>query len=234
MLLAVIVLSARSAPALLSADSRTSPVERIVFFGDSLVHRSDGEHGLLERVRRGLEGREHGRRFELVEAGHNGDRIADLRKRLNDDVLARRPNAVVLYWDSDVSDVDETKLSPDQLAAVRAAYEGNLADVLQALAGAGAHVIVTGPTLIGEKQHGRNPKDAQLDAYAALNKRLATGSGAHYLDSRRAFFEHESAAVGGPLTEDGEHLSAAGVDLLAHEVLRALHHWLHHGDLGRP
>ena len=35
-------------------------VERIVFVGDSLVNRSDGEHGLLERVRRVLEARAPG------------------------------------------------------------------------------------------------------------------------------------------------------------------------------
>lgn len=205
-----------------------------MFFGDSLVHRSDGEHGLLALVRRGLEGRERGRRFELVEAGRNGDKIADMKKRLNDDVLARRPSAVVLYWDSDVSDVDEGKLAPTQREAVRATYESNLADVLHALTAAGAHVIVTGPTLIGEKQRGQNPKDAQLDAYAALNRHVAERSGARYVDTRRAFFAHEDGQIRGPLTEDGEHLSAAGVQLLAHEVLRALHHWLHHEELGRP
>jgi lysophospholipase L1-like esterase len=232
-LLAVVVLSGRPATGLAAADGATPPLERIIFFGDSLVHRSDGDHGLLALVRGGLEERERGRRFELIEAGHNGDKIADLKKRVNEDVLARRPSAVVLYWDSDVSDVDEGRLSPAQFAAVRAAYESNLSDVLRALVRARAHVIMTGPTLIGEKRRGQNPKDAQLDAYAALNRRMAADSGVRYLDSRHAFFARETAATDGPLTEDGEHLSAAGVRLLAHEVLRALHHWLHREDLAR-
>jgi lysophospholipase L1-like esterase len=205
-----------------------------VFLGDSLVHRSDGDHGLLDLVRRGLEGGERGRRFELVEAGRNGNRIADLRKRLREDVLARQPSAVVLYWDSDVSDVNEADLTPGQVAQVRAAYESDLAQVLGTLVGAGAYVIVTGPTLIGEKPHGQNPKDAQLDAYAALNRKVAAGFGARYLDSRRAFLHHEALAKAGPLTEDGEHLSAAGVGLLAEELLKALRHWLHREETSRP
>ena len=87
----------------------TAPLERIVFFGDSLVHRSNAEHALLERVRQGLVGHARRRRFELVDAGRNGDRIADLRKRLREDVLPLHPSAVVLYWDSDVSDVSELR-----------------------------------------------------------------------------------------------------------------------------
>ena len=231
-LLAVLLSSGSAATALPPVESAARPVERIVFFGDSLVHRSDGDHGLLDLVRRGLEERERGRRFELIEAGRNGDKIADLKKRLNEDVLALRPSAVVLYWDSDVSDVDEGRLAPAQLAAVRAAYESNLADVLRALVGARTHVIMTGPTLIGEKRHGQNPKDAQLDAYVTLNHRMAADFRVPYLDSRGAFLAHEGA-VDGPLTEDGEHLSAAGVRLLAHHVLKALHHWLHREDLAR-
>ncbi len=231
--MAVFALSGRLGTALGATDGASVPAERIVFFGDSLVHRSDGDHGLLALVRGGLEERERGRRFELIEAGHNGDKIADLKKRLNEDVLTLRPSAVVLYWDSDVSDVDEGRLSPTQLAAVRSAYERNLSDVLRALVVARAHVIMTGPTLIGEKRRGQNPKDAQLDAYAALNRRIAADIGVPYLDSRHAFFARETAATDGPLTEDGEHLSAAGVRLLAHEVVRALHHWLHREDLAR-
>jgi lysophospholipase L1-like esterase len=179
-------------------------------------------------VRRGLAAHAHGRRFELVEAGRNGNTIADLRKRLGDDVLPRHPAAVVLYWDSDVSDVDEAGLAPARVADLRAAYERNLSDVITALQGVGAKVIVAGPTLIGEKPHGQNPKDAQLDAYAALNLAVAARLGALYVDTRRVFLEHVARAGGGRLTEDGEHLSAAGARLVAHELLRALHHWLRH------
>ena len=96
-------------------------------------------------------------------------------------------------------------------------------------------MIVTGPTLIGEKPRGQNPKDAQLDTYASLNRSVAMRFGARYLDTRRLFFERDSRGVGDqPLTEDGEHLSANGVRLVAREVLRALHHWLRREEAGKP
>ena len=233
-LLAALLLTACAHPAVSHVAGGTSPTDRIVFFGDSLVHRSNGDHGLLDLVRRGLERRERSRRFALVEAGKNGDRIADLKKRLRKDVLDLRPSAVVLYWDSDVSDVDEAGIGPVQLAAMHDAYERDLAEVLEALERVGAYVIVTGPTLIGEKPRGQNPKDAQLDAYASLNRRVAMRFGARYLDTRRLFFEHDAIGAADPLTEDGEHLSATGVRLVAREVLRALHHWLRREEAGKP
>jgi len=225
-----LLLSAWPHPASAAEAGSVRP-ERIVFFGDSLVHRSNGDHGLLDLVRRGLQVREQGRRFELVEAGHNGDRIADLKKRLRKDVLDLRPSAVVLYWDSDASDVDEAGLAPAQVAAVREAYQRDLGEVLGALEGVGAYVIMTGPTLMGEKPRGQNPKDPQLDAYASLNRSAAARFRARYLDTRRLFFESAPGAPG-PLTDDGEHLSARGVGLVAQEVLRALHHWLRHEEGG--
>jgi len=62
-------------------------VERVVFVGDSLVNRSDQDHGLLGRVRRALERSHPGTALDLVNAGRNGDCIADIRARLAEDVL---------------------------------------------------------------------------------------------------------------------------------------------------
>jgi len=233
-LLAALFLTACAHPAVSHVGDGPLPTDRIVFFGDSLVHRSNGDHGLLDLVRRDLERRERSRRFELIEAGKNGDRIGDLKKRLRKDVLDLRPSAVVLYWDSDASDVDEAGFGPAQLAAVRDAYQRDLAEVLEALERAGAYVIVTGPTLIGERPRGQNPKDAQLDAYASLNRSVAMRFGARYLDTRRLFFERDALGAGDPLTEDGEHLSANGVRLVAREVSRALHRWLRREETGQP
>jgi len=233
-LLAAFLLTACAHPAASRVGGGIPPTDRIVFFGDSLVHRSNGDHRLLDLVRRGLERRERGRRFELIDAGRNGDRIANLKRRVRKDVVDLRPSAVVLYWDSDASDVDEAGLRPVQLAAVRDAYERDLAEVLEALEQAGAYVIVTGPTLIGEKPRGQNPKDAQLDAYASLNRSVAMRLGALYLDTRRLFFEHDAREAAAPLTEDGEHLSAHGARLVAREVSRALRRWLHREKTGKP
>jgi len=209
-----------------------APVTRIVFVGDSLVHRSAADHGLLDAIRDELAAGFPARAFDLVDAGSNGDRIAEIRERLDEDVLALHPDAVVLYWDSDVSDVDEAGMPPGEVRRVRAAYEDSVREVLQRLVSSGAHVIVSGPTLIGERPHPGNAKDGQLDHYRNLNRHLATGAGVQYIDTRRAFQAARPAgsppaADRGLLTEDGEHLNAAGAKLAASLFGRAIIAWLH-------
>jgi len=207
------------------------PMTRIVFVGDSLVHRSASDYGMLDSVRDRLAARFPFRSFEVLDAGVNGDRIADIRQRLEEDVVALHPDAVVLYWDSDVSDVDESDMTPDEVRRLRAAYERDVSAVLERLAAAGAYVVMSGPTLIGEQAHPRNGKDAQLDAYRDLNRRLAAALKVRYIDTRRAFearrpAESPATSDRGLLTEDGEHLNARGASLAGAMFERSLAAWL--------
>ncbi|MFN8093297.1 MAG: GDSL-type esterase/lipase family protein [Vicinamibacteria bacterium] len=210
-------------------------VERIVFVGDSLVNRSSGDHGLIDRVREDLESRRPGTAFEIVNAGVNGDRIADIRARLAADVLALAPAAVLLYWDSDAADAEEGEEEAASRARLRAEYERHLDAVLGALRASVRHVVVAGPTLDGEGPRGSNPKDHVLDAYAAINHRLARRHHAAWVDTRRAAFEwlgrHRPAGSRGLLlTEDGEHLNATGARLVADEIAAALDRALRRRD----
>jgi lysophospholipase L1-like esterase len=207
-------------------------VERVVFVGDSLVNRSDDDHGLLGLVRSALERSHPGVALDLVNAGNNGDCIADIRARLANDVLALRPAAVVLYWDSDAADVEDAGESPERSRELRAAYERDLDAVLADLRAVTPHVVVAGPTLLGERPRGQNPKDRVLDAYEHINRRVCHAHHVTWVDTRRAAFawlgEHASRPDrdSGCLTEDGEHLNAAGTELVAAEMASALGHWL--------
>lgn len=217
------------------ARPQTSPADpsvvRIVFVGDSLVHRSAKDHGLLEQARAELSRRHPTRRFDVVDAGVNGDMIADIQARLDDDVIVLKPAAVVLYWDSDVSDVDESRMSTSEVAARRRAYRAVLQDVLTRLVRSGAHVIVSGPTLIGEAPRGQNPKDGMLDDYRRINRAVARSANVAYVDTRRAFLAQlaPQAASGQPkmrLTEDGEHLNDAGAAVALRQFVAAIDAWL--------
>ena len=202
-------------------------VVRIVFVGDSLVNRSSEDHGLLDLVRADLQSRQRGHAFELVNAGENGDCIADIRARLDSDVLALDPAAVVLYWDSDAADVEDADEGAGRSAELRKEYERHLDAVLGALRGRTSHVVVAGPTLMGESPPGTNAKDHVLDAYAAINHRVARRHRAAWVDTRHAAFDwlhlrREGAGDTRLLTEDGEHLNDAGVRLVAAELAAAL------------
>jgi lysophospholipase L1-like esterase len=208
-----------------------APDARIVFVGDSLVHRSARDHDLLDRIREDLVRGHPSRTFEVVEAGVNGDRIADIRARLERDVLDLRPHAVILYWDSDVSDVDERTMTRDEVRRVRAAYEADLRVVIGRLVASGAHVVMSGPTLIGERPRRRNEKDGQLDAYRRINRRVASSMKIEYIDTRQAFFARRPPGAPldvdrGLLTEDGEHLNDLGAEVAQTLFVRAIDAWL--------
>jgi lysophospholipase L1-like esterase len=209
----------------------TRPTKRIVFVGDSLVHRSAKDHGMLDVILAELTKRHPAFNYSLIDAGVNGDRIADIEERLDRDVLALRPNAVVLFWDSDVSDVDERRLKPPGVQQLRAAYEQSLRDVVNRLAASGPFVVVSGPTLIGERPRGHNKKDSQLDAYRRINRHVALSLGVRYVDTRRAFFARRPPGTPldvaeGLLTEDGEHLNDRGTLLAGRLFAKALDGWL--------
>lgn len=206
-------------------------VVRVVFVGDSLVHRSAEAHGLLDGVARELTRRHPALQFELVDAGVNGDTIADIQARLDEDVIALMPAAVVLYWDSDVSEFDESRLSAAAVSARRTDYRRSLSDVVKRLVDTGAHVIVSGPTIIGEAPRGLNPKDPMLDDYRRINRAVARSFNAAYVDTRRAFQAqlarlppaNDGAKL---LTEDGEHLNDAGAAEVQKQFVAALDSWL--------
>ena len=207
-------------------------VERVVFVGDSLVSRSDKDHGLLRLVQGSLEREHPGVALDLVDAGNNGDCIRDILGRLANDVLALRPAAVVLYWDSDAADVEDAGESRQRSHALRSVYRRNLAAVLTELREVTPNIVVAGPTLLGERPRGQNPKDHVLDAYEHINRRVAHAHHVTWVDTRRAAFawlaEHGASPDrdSGSLTEDGEHLNAAGTELVAAEIASALGRWL--------
>ncbi len=202
-------------------------VERIVFLGDSLVNRSEQDHHLLALVAERLRSARPGLALDLVNAGVNGDCIAQIRARVGH-LVPLAPSVVVLYWDSDAADVEGATDPPTRVTPLRAAYERDLGLVLDALQAITPRVVVSGPTLMGERPHGGNPKDRVLDAYAEINRRLCHSHRATWVDTRRAAFRwlrrnaEADRARSGLLTEDGEHLSAAGVSLVAGRLASAL------------
>jgi lysophospholipase L1-like esterase len=207
------------------------PVTRIVFVGDSLIHRAEADYSMIAVVRDELAQRHPSLNLEIVDASVSGDRIADIRDRLDRDVLSLHPAAVLLYFDSDVSDVDDLRMSQVERSVHRAAYERDLRSVLSRSIAAGARMFLSGPTLIGERPRGRNAKDLQLDAYRRINRRVASSLKVTYIDTRRAFFAHRPAGASadldrGLLTQDGEHLNEHGAIVAGELFVRSLDQWL--------
>lgn len=210
--------------AFLSATVLTSlmmspPPLRVIFFGDSITEAGVEPGGYITQLR----GMLPPDKFDLIGAGIGGNKVYDLYLRLEKDVLARRPDVVVVFVG--VNDVWHkrtmgTGTDPDKFTAF---YE----TLVSRMQEKGIRVILATPALIGEKTDCTNDLDGELNHYAQLIRDLAAAHKCRLVDLRREFLKHlESAnaanAEKGILTEDRVHFSPEGNRLAAQLFLQAL------------
>lgn len=195
------------------------PPLRVIFFGDSITEAGVGPGGYITLLR----GMLTPDKFDLIGAGIGGNKVYDLYLRLEKDVLARRPDVVVVFIG--VNDVWHkrtmgTGTDPDKFAAF---YEALVLKMQEQ----GIRVILATPALIGEKTDCTNDLDGELNHYAQLIRNLAAAHKCRMVDLRHEFLEHLKAsntanAEKGILTEDRVHFSPGGNRLAAELFFRAL------------
>ena len=71
--------------------------ERIVFLGDSVTQAGAGPTGYVTLVRQALEHDHASLGVEVIGAGISGNKVPDLEKRLERDVLSKKPTLVFIY-----------------------------------------------------------------------------------------------------------------------------------------
>ena len=210
---------------------------RIVLIGDSLVMQPNAEFDFLFHLKDKLSRRLPGLAVDLVEAGVGMDHIADIERRLQQDCLDYQPDAVILLWDSDVSEVEQEQC---EAGSVTRPYVDALTATLGAIFKVTHRIAVLGPTVLGELVPGHNlspwRKDACLEHYCALNRDAVAQLGsdqAVYINARRAFIQREAAFASGAgyafpsglLTIDGEHPSRLGSDVLMDLMVDVVWRW---------
>jgi len=198
--------------------------ERIVFLGDSITQAGVGPKGYVTLVRQALAERHKDLGVEVIGAGISGNKVPDLQRRLEKDVLARKPTLVVIYIG--INDVWHGENDPAR-GTPKDKFEAGLKDVIQRIKGAGARVVLCTPTVIGEKKPGTNKLDARLDEYAEVSRAVAKETGSRLCDLRKAFQDHLAKhnpedKERGVLTSDRVHLNDAGNRLVADTVLAAI------------
>ena len=156
-------------------------------------------------------------------------------------VMRTRPiNAVMLLWDSDVSDVDEAGMSLQQITTLRDYYRSNITFVIESLRQQqpDLYISMSGPVLLGEGQ-GRflspvspekfSQKQSQLDAYVRINTEMASWLEIPYINLREAYYEvlpSYRLAYDSCLTIDGEHPNSNGAYVTAKNLALVLDGWL--------
>ncbi len=136
--------------------------DRIVFLGDSITEAGAGRGGYVTMIREALNERHKDLGIEVIGAGISGNKVPDLQRRLERDVLKRKPTLVVIYIG--INDVWHGERDPKN-GTSKEQYEEGLKDVIGRIHKGGARVLICTPSVIGEKADGSNFNDKKLDEY---------------------------------------------------------------------
>jgi lysophospholipase L1-like esterase len=196
--------------------------DRVVFLGDSITQAGAGPNGYVTLVAKALERDHKDLEIEVVGAGISGNKVPDLEARLDRDVLARKPNVVVIYIG-----INDVWHSQSGRGTPKEAFEKGLRSLIERIDEAGARAVVCTASVIGETTDGSNPLDTMLDEYCDISRQVAKETKTQLIDLRRAFLAHlkkhnEENKDRGILTGDTVHLNEAGNAFVAEQMLVAL------------
>ena len=199
--------------------------DRIVFLGDSITQGGDShDKGYVRLIRKTLTEKHADLGIEVIGAGISGNKVPDLQRRLEKDVLSRKPTIVVIYIG--INDVWHGESDPAR-GTLPEAFTAGLKDVIGRCTEAGAKVVLCTPTVIGEKKDGGNKLDQRLDQYSDISRSLAKELKLPLCDLRKAFLDHlkeqnANDAERGILTSDRVHLNEAGNKFVAETMLKVI------------
>ena len=162
-------------------------------------------------------------KYETIGAGVSGNKIYDLYLRLEDDVLSKQPDIVLIYIG--VNDVwhkqsSGTGTDYDKFGKF---YQA----IIKKLKAAGIKVIISTPAVIGERTDYSNQLDGDLNLYTNWIKGFAAKEELPVIDLRKLFLDYDLAnnkenKESGIITRDRVHLNTVGNELVAETFWKAI------------
>ncbi len=190
---------------------------KVIFFGDSITQAGVKPGGYISLMQQSA------KNFELIGAGIGGNKVYDLYLRMEEDVLSKKPDVVVIYVG--VNDVwhkqtHQTGTDPDK-------FIGFYSAMIKKMQSAGIKVILATPAVIGEKTDFSNAQDGDLNSYSQIIRNLAKQYNCGLVDLRKEFLKYNLAnnpenKESGILTTDRVHLNAAGNKMVGELMMTAL------------
>lgn len=189
---------------------------KVLFFGDSITELGVKPGGYVTRVDSMCRAEGKTASFDFVGSGISGNKVYDLYLRMEEDVLAKNPDVVVIYvgvndvWHKTLlgTGTDPDKFEKFYLAILKKLKEKNI------------KAILCTPAVVGEKTDMSNPLDGDLNRYSNIIRELAKKSNLPLIDLRKKFIDFELA--NNPenkekdiLTYDRVHMNAKGNQFLA-------------------
>jgi len=205
-----------------AADEPLKKGDKIVFLGDSITAGGVGKNGYVTLIKAVLAEKHKDLNIEIVGAGISGNKVPDLQRRLEKDVLSKKPTIVVIYIG--INDVWHGESDPAR-GTPKDKFEAGLKDIIGKIQAGGARVVLCTPTVIGEKKS--NKLDKMLDEYSEISRGVAKDTKSVPCDLRKAFLDHLAKNNAddkdkGVLTSDRVHLNEAGNKLVADTMLKVL------------
>ena len=196
--------------------------DRIIFLGDSITQAGAGPQGYVTLVRKALEQQHPDLKTEVIGAGISGNRVPDLEKRLEKDVLKKKPSIVVIYIG-----INDVWHSIRGRGTPKDQFEAGLKNMITQIQKGGARVVLCTPSVIGEKHDGSNKLDKMLDEYSEVSRKVAQENKAQLFDLRKSFLTqlkkvNDKNVDKKVLTTDGVHLNKTGNQFVAEQMLLAL------------
>ena len=191
--------------------------DKVLFFGDSLTALAikdknvpEGK-GYVPLVREAM--KEKGVEVDAVATG--GHKVTDLLKRVDADVIAKKPTIVVIQIG--VNDAG-ANVTPEM-------FKAQLEELIDRLQKGGAQVIQCSCTCRIEGYSAENAMDKKLDALADVARGIAKEKKLQLVDLRKAFLEYWKAnnpenKPKGFLTYDGNHWTEVGHRYVADQMLK--------------
>jgi lysophospholipase L1-like esterase len=197
--------------------------KKVIFFGDSITQMGANPGGYILRIDSMCNTEGQKENYEFIGAGIGGNKIYDLYLRMEDDVLAKNPDMVVIYVG--VNDVWHKATSGTGTDADKFVkfYEA----VIKKLTDKRIKVILCTPAVIGEKTDFSNSQDGDLNEYSKIIRGLAQKNSLSLVDLRKSFLDYNTKnnpqnKDRGVLTTDRVHLNEKGNQLVADEMWKVI------------
>jgi lysophospholipase L1-like esterase len=202
---------------------QTATKKKVVFFGDSITQAGVQPTGYITKVGEMATKDKKGDQYEFIGAGIGGNKVYDLYLRVEDDVLAKNPDIVVVYIG--VNDVWHKQSSGTGTDYDK--FEKFYNALLKKFQAKNIKVILATPAVVGERTDNSNQLDGDLNRYSALIRSIAEKNGLPLVDLRKGFLDYGKAnnpenKESGILTTDRVHLNEKGNEFVAAEMWKAV------------
>lgn len=197
--------------------------QRVVFFGDSITQAGVDSGGYITVLRAKLEKQGLKDKYELIGAGIGGNKVYDLYLRMEEDVLAKNPDIVVIWVG--VNDVWHKRTFGTGTDADK--FEKFYHAMIKKLKDRNIKVMICTPATIGEKTDFSNQLDGDLNQYSSIIRQVGATDKVPVIDLRKAFLDYnlqhnKDNKDRDVLTSDGVHLNPAGNQFVADKMYEAL------------